>query len=86
MDEFMEKVLNKFAGDITDRVFVMIQNDPKLMPEYLKLLGDNTLLELNAKIGKEVKERFNLKNDGRCRKLKSTLIIDSYEKHKIRHV
>lgn len=86
MTNFIDEVLNQFAGDITDKVFLMIQNDPKLMEKYLKLINKSDLNTLNAKIGRAVKEKFNLDNIGKCDKQKSTLIIDSYERHKIKEV
>ena len=83
MNGFIEKVLNRFAGDITDRVFLMIQNDSELMQNYLKLVESKGLSTVNAQIGKAVKIKFNLENSERCKKPKSTLIKNSYKRHEI---
>ena len=36
--KFTEKTLARFSESITDEAFLMIQNDRKLMYEYLKLV------------------------------------------------
>jgi len=84
MKQFIEKVLNRFAGDITDRVFLMIQNDPELMREYLRLLSNVDLDNLNRDIGRAVRTKFNLDNIGRCHDNLQSSLINSYEKHKIK--
>jgi len=81
---YIDRVLNKFANDITDRVFLMIQNDKELMQEYLGLLASSAKKDgLNSKVGEQIRVKFNLKNAGRCNDPKSTL-IRSYERHKIK--
>ncbi len=89
MQEFIRKVLNKFALDITDKIFLLIQNDHELMGEYLTLISnkksaENTAHGLNSQIGRAVREKFNLDNCGNSNKPKSTLIED-YKKHKIKN-
>jgi hypothetical protein len=81
---FVDKVLNQFAIRITDHVFLMIQNDKKLMQRYLNIIARGTKPHtLNCKLGKQIKNKFNLKNTGRCKQPQSTL-IRSYERHKIK--
>jgi len=85
---FSEMVLNEFSKDITDRVFLMIQNDADLMHAYLDMVrnGDvKTIDKLNQSIGEAVKNYFNLENDGKVtgKKVKSS-IIRYYTKHKIK--
>ena len=87
MRNFIESVLNQFADNITDNVFLMIQNDPVLMREYLNLLNSSNqnhvdLNTLNSNIGREIKIRFSLDNTGICDNPSSTL-IQTYERHKI---
>jgi len=58
---YIGRVLNKFAGQITDRVFLMIQSDRELMQEYLNLVASGTNSDtLNRELGKQVKAKFNL--------------------------
>ena len=67
---FIEKVFRKF--DITDSVFIMIQNDRELFQEWIEHFQESKTI--NSLIGKEVKRRFNLNNRNRGTKPKSTLI------------
>lgn len=78
------EVLNRLAGEITDRVFLMIENDNELMQEYQKLVASGTnRYGLNSSLGKQTRVKFNLENNGICTKPKSTL-IKSYTRHKIK--
>lgn len=88
MKKFVEKVLNQFAVDITDKVFLMIQNDPQLMREYLNLVSAKKASEigidkLNMEIGKKITEFFNLGSGEICDTPKST-IITKYTVHKVK--
>ena len=75
MKSFLDNVMNQFSSSITDEIFLMIQNDRKLMKEYLDLVSNNNLKTVNQQIGKRVKLRFNLTNDDiRQNEPKSTLI------------
>jgi hypothetical protein len=69
------------SEDITDRVFLMIERDEQLIQEYRGLARDDTARRgLNSRIGRRIRERFSLKNLGRCHKPESRL-IKSYERH-----
>ena len=87
MKEFIESVLNKFTYDITDKVFLMIQEDKDLMIEYLDLLdrhkGNIDLDTLNSNIGKSIKNYLNLENIDVSQEPKSTL-IRTFMRHKIK--
>ena len=87
MNEFIKKVLNKFTDDITDKVFLMIQEDKDLMKEYLDLLDrhkNNIDLDtLNSNIGKSIRIYLNLDNIYESREPKSTL-IRTFMRHKIK--
>lgn len=78
--EFEDKVLKNFSKEITDQVFLFIQNDVKLMHEYLRLVGENGIDTVNQQIGKAVKIRYKLSNsDSRQDEPKSTLIKSHQE-------
>ena len=62
ISDFAEKVLDRFTGQITDVVFLSIQNDRELMQEYLDLVHKHGVYGVNPQIGKAVKRRFNLEN------------------------
>ena len=73
-NEYAEKVVLKFLRDITDHVFLSIQNNETLMRAYQTQVNKNSLLPVNQAIGLKVKEIFDLENDGKCNKPKSSLI------------
>lgn len=88
VDDYINKVLTMFSKgrisfteDITDRVFLTIENDPQLEREYQRLIETDTSKRgLNARLGKSIREYFCLQNVGRCYNPKSDL-IKSYERH-----
>jgi hypothetical protein len=80
-NEFCDKVLDKYekdkcpiTNDITDRVFLMIENDAKLLDDYRAHAGGKNINVKNGGIAKAIKARFNLQNDRICRNPKNTLI------------
>ena len=83
--DYISEVLTRFekgiTEDITDRVFLMIQDDPQLCRDYECLIATGTSKHrLNARLGKRIREHFSLQNIGRCHNPKSCL-IKSYERH-----
>jgi len=80
-DEYAEKVVLEFLRDITDHVFLNIQNNEQLMREYQRQVNENSLKAVNTSIGKKVKEVFDLENDVDCKTPKSWL-IQSFMLHK----
>ena len=59
---FKERIIQRFSSEITDQVFLMIQNDRELFQEYMKLLGTNKQNVINSSIAKEIKKKYNLEN------------------------
>jgi hypothetical protein len=78
-EKFKIKVLKRFSKEITDQVFLMIENDRGLFQEYLRLVSELTLDTVNQTIGRFVKERYKLKNAAREYKPKSKLIKSHQE-------
>jgi hypothetical protein len=72
--EFHKNVMEKFTNSITDKVFLMIQNDHDLMEAYLNLLDGNKRKNINSEIAKAIKDNYGLQNNGECKKPNSTLI------------
>ncbi len=62
LKDFVDEVLDQFAEDITDQVFLMIQEDRDLMQKYLAAVSEHDLGKVNRAIGKAVKLRFKLEN------------------------
>jgi transcription termination factor NusB len=73
-DEYGEKVVLDFMRNITDHVFLNIQNNEKLMREYQTQVSLNSLQAINPAIGRKVKEMFQLEDDGECNTPRSWLI------------
>ncbi|MBT7789180.1 MAG: hypothetical protein HN757_09920 [Calditrichaeota bacterium] len=80
--EFNKKVINEFVESITDRVFLMIEDDKDLMAEYLRLISDNTLNAVNTSLGLAVKELLKLENI-EIEEEPDSFLIRSYTKHKL---
>ena len=74
INQFTQKAIDKFTVDITDKMFLLIQNDRELMQDYLNLLGDNKRHIVNSSIAKAIKEKFNLDNIGESQTPESILI------------
>ena len=80
INKFADKVLDEFSKEITDQVFLSIQNNRELMHEYLRLISTNTIDTVNQRIGKAVKDRYKLTNsDSRQDNPKSVLIKSHQE-------
>lgn len=82
-NDFVNKVLEKFTKQITDQVFLMIQNDRSLYAEYCNQCHSQGKDNLNRDLGKAIKEHFELINldEAKLEEVKSVLIT-SYTKHK----
>ena len=70
-------ILNK---KITNEIFLVIQNDSKLMYEYLRAIESVGLDTLNQSIGKEIKKAYNLKNINEREDNPSCTLIQSHQK------
>ena len=79
INEFAEKVIDGFSKEITDQVFLMIENDRILFQEYLRLVSDTKLDTVNQAIGKMVKQKYGLINSTRQGNPKSKLIKSHQE-------
>lgn len=60
--DFTGRVLDRFSREITDLVFLSVQNDPELMHEYLALVSQKGHDVVNRSLGRAVKARFGLEN------------------------
>lgn len=78
---FIDSALARFTEQITDRLFLFIQENKDLMDKYREAVCRDGLQEVNKSLGMAVKNHFNLDNDGEESNPKS-LLISSYHKHK----
>ena len=78
IEELVEQILRRFGKpypeDITDRVFLAIEQDPNKHKRYDIFVGQDKKATVNTWIGKLVKEYTGLKVKGICSNPKSTLI------------
>ena len=81
-NDYAETVVKGFVRDITDYVFLSIQNDDSLMREYQTNVNRYGLDMVNMAIGEKVKTLLNLDNDGENKNPKSHL-IKSYTYHRL---
>lgn len=77
--EIAQEAIGKMNKQITNEIFMIIQNNPKLMYEYLRAVEKNGLDSVNQTIGKKVKTAYRLTNDDREDKPSCTL-IQSHQK------
>lgn len=62
LNEFVNEVLDRFSQEITDQVFLMVQDDRELMQKYLAAVSDKGKDTVNRSMGKAIKTRFALEN------------------------
>jgi len=60
--EIAKEAISKMNKMITNEIFLIIQNDKKLMYEYLRSVEDRGLNFVNQQIGKEVKSEYKTVN------------------------
>jgi hypothetical protein len=70
----------KHDTDITENVFVFIQNSPSYLKRYCDFCEQYHRAIVNRLIGRLVKELNGLENKGQS-KAKGTTLISSYTKH-----
>lgn len=77
--DFNELVLLRFSQELTDRVFLMIQEDRELMQLYLDAVGEHGKQAVNSHLAKAARKRFHTKlPDPRVAVPRSSL-ISSYK-------
>jgi hypothetical protein len=82
IDIFVKKVIDQKNKQITDEVFLQIQNDHIFMQEYLRLVETDTLDVVNMRIGKQVKEAYKLENALDRNNEPTSTLIQSYQEFK----
>ena len=59
MNDFLNRMFEKFESQITDNIFCFIQNDKELMKAYLDLVAENGNLQyVNSHIAQEITKRY----------------------------
>ena len=83
VNEYAEQVVNSFVEDITEHLFLSIEQNDDIMREYMTNVNRFGLDILNMAIGKKIKELLNLENIDENTNPKSRL-IKTYTRHKIK--
>ena len=79
-NKLAKTAIQKFNKRITNEVFLIIQNDKKLMYDYLRLVEAKGLDTVNQSIGKEVKKEYGLTNINDREDDPSCTLIQSHQK------
>lgn len=79
LKNFTEKIIGNFSKLITDKIFLMIQNDHDLMREYLLLIQEKGVKTVNTYIGKQIKANFNLSSLPDKQSAPVSTLIQSHE-------
>lgn len=79
LKKFSDEVLSKFSKEITDQVFLSIQNDRELMHEYLRLISKEGIDSVNQHIGKSVKSCYKLSNSDSRQDNPKSMLIKSHQ-------
>ena len=80
VSEIAQEAMSRLNKRITNEVFLIIQQDRKLMREYLKAVKDQGSDTVNRQIGKQVKVRYGLTNMDEREDNPSCTIIQSHQK------
>jgi len=82
-NEYAEEIVNEFVREITDNLFLFIEQDEERMRKYMTNANRFELDALNKAIGLKIKEMLDLENTDISRKPKSKL-LKTYTQHKIK--
>jgi hypothetical protein len=80
VEKFAQKVVEQFCKELTDQMFLYIENNKDLMQEYLHLVSEEKLENVNRLLGSEFKKKFFVDNYKENVEPKSKLIV-SYTEH-----
>ncbi len=73
--EFNEVIIKRFSQELTDRVFLMIQEDRDLMQLYLDAVGEHGKKTVNSHLAKAVGEHFGTTGQDECQAEPKALLI-----------
>lgn len=79
MNEFLNRLFEKFESQITDSIFCFIQNDKELMKAYLDLVAENGNLQyVNSHIAQKISKRYDLGNIGTSDEVPKSNLIQTF--------
>lgn len=80
--QIAEGAISLFNKRITNEIFLIIQNDRKLMYEYLRAVDSGKLDTVNQQIGKVIKSQYQLIDLNEREDNPSCTLIQSHQKFK----
>lgn len=78
--QIAQEAITQMNKRITNEIFLLIQNDHRLMYEYLRAVENNGLETVNQQIGKAVKEGYQLININEREDNPTCTLIQSHQK------
>ncbi len=78
--EIAQEAIHKMNKKITNEIFMIIQNNRKLMQEYLRAVEKSGIDKVNQTIGKEVKRSYQLVNINDRENNPNCTLIQSHQK------
>jgi hypothetical protein len=78
--EIAQEAIGKMNKQITNEIFMIIQNNRELMYEYLRAVEANGLDSVNQIIGREVKTAYQLTNIDDREDNPSCTLVQSHQK------
>ena len=78
--QIAQEAIAQMNKRITNEIFLLIQNDRRLMYEYLRAVEINGLETVNQQIGKAVKAEYQLVNLDEREDNPSCTLIQSHQK------
>ena len=78
--EIAQKAIDIMNKQITNEIFMIIQNNRELMHEYLRAVESDGLNTVNQTIGKKVKDAYQLDNINDREDNPSCTLIQSHQK------
>ena len=82
-EQLGKKLLNQFTRQITDAVFLFLENEPALYQEYQEVLKESSQSSVNSVLGKMITEAYGLDNLNKETHPKSQL-LKKYTRHSVR--
>ena len=78
--DIAKEAIRRMNKQITNEIFLIIQNDRDLMSHYLRAVETGSLDNVNQTIGKIVKQTYNLVNANDREDNPSCTLIQSHQK------
>lgn len=77
---FIQLVLGQFTEQMTDRLFLFIEEDNSLLREYRRIVARDGMGIVNSTIAQAVEKHFNLQSSDTTEKSPKSKLISSYTK------